>query len=229
MLLFIVHTNMRIFLLEDDLQLGKALQTALCKSGFTTIWVRRVQEANQQLADSLFDMVLLDIGLPDGSGLDVLVALRQAKNQVPVIMLSAKDATEDRISGLDLGADDYLPKPFSIRELISRIQAIKRRSEGFKDETWTIGALTITPKKRMVCLDGEALDLSVKEYSLLIELARNPGQFVTRSRLETTLFQSIAEIESNILEVHIHNLRKKIGSDRIRTLRGVGYLLEQPL
>jgi two-component system, OmpR family, response regulator QseB len=219
---------MRIFLLEDDLQLGKALQTALSQSGFTTIWVRRVQETKQLLAVDLFDMVLLDIGLPDGSGLDVLATLRQAKSKVPVIMLSAKDATEDRINGLDLGADDYLPKPFSIRELVSRIHAINRRSEGFKNDTWTIGALTITPKKREVFLDGQALDLSMKEYSLLIELARNPGQFVTRSKLEATLFNNPAEIESNILEVHVHNLRKKLGANRIRTLRGVGYLLEQP-
>jgi two-component system, OmpR family, response regulator QseB len=219
---------MRIFLLEDDLQLGKGLQTALSQGGFTTIWVRRVQEAKQQLAVDLFDMVLLDIGLPDGSGLDVLVALREAKSTIPVIMLSAKDAIEDRITGLDLGADDYLPKPFSIRELVSRIHAINRRSEGFKDETWTIGDLTITPKKREVCIQNRLLDLSMKEYALLIELARNAGQFVTRSKLEATLFQNPAEIESNILEVHIHNLRKKLGADRIRTLRGVGYLLEQP-
>jgi two-component system, OmpR family, response regulator QseB len=219
---------MRIFLLEDDLQLGKALQTALSQGGFTTIWVRRVQEAKLQLAVDLYDMVLLDIGLPDGSGLDVLVALRQAKSTVPVIMLSAKDAIEDRINGLDLGADDYLPKPFAVRELVSRIHAIKRRSEGFKNDVWTIGDLTIVPKKREVCLNGQAIDLSMKEYSLLIELARNAGQFVTRPKLEATLFQNLAEIESNILEVHIHNLRKKLGSDRIRTLRGVGYLLEQP-
>jgi two-component system, OmpR family, response regulator QseB len=217
---------MRIFLLEDDLQLGKALQTALSQAGFTAIWVRRVQEAKQQLAVDLFDLVLLDIGLPDGSGLDVLVALRQAKSAIPVIMLSAKDAIEDRINGLDLGADDYLPKPFSIRELISRINAINRRAEGFKEETWTLGALTIAPKKREVSLDGQALDLSMKEYLLLIELARNAGQFVTRSKLEATLFQNPAEIESNSLEVHIHNLRKKLGADRIRTLRGVGYLLK---
>lgn len=219
---------MRIFLLEDDLQLGKALQTALSQAGFTTIWVRRVQEAKQQLTVDLFDIVLLDIGLPDGSGLEVLTALRQAKSTVSVIMLSAKDAIEDRINGLDLGADDYLPKPFSIRELVARIHAIKRRSEGFKDDVWTIGDLTIAPKKRDVCLNGQAISLSMKEYSLLIELARNAGQFVTRSKLESTLFQNLGEIESNILEVHIHNLRKKLGSDRIRTLRGVGYLLEQP-
>jgi two-component system, OmpR family, response regulator QseB len=220
---------MRIFLLEDDLQLGKALQTALSQAGFKAIWVRRVQEAKQQLAVDMFDMVLLDIGLPDGSGLDVLVALRKAKSTVPVIMLSAKDAIEDRINGLDLGADDYLPKPFSIRELVSRIHAINRRSEGFKDDVWTIGDLTIVPKKREVCLRGQAIDLSMKEYALLIELARNAGQFVTRSKLEATLFQNLAEIESNILEVHVHNLRKKLGADRIRTLRGVGYLLEHPL
>jgi two-component system, OmpR family, response regulator QseB len=218
---------MRIFLLEDDLHLGKALQTALVQSGFATVWVRRVHDAKQQLEVELFDIVLLDIGLPDGSGLDVLVSLREAKHTIPVIMLSAKDAVEDRIKGLDLGADDYLPKPFSIRELLSRIQAINRRSEGFKDSVWKIGELTINPKKREVSINDQTVELSLKEYTLLVELARTPGQFVTRPKLETILIQNYSGIESNILEVHIHNLRKKLGSDRIRTIRGVGYLLEQ--
>jgi two-component system, OmpR family, response regulator QseB len=218
---------MRIFLLEDDLHLGKALQTALIQSGSATVWVRRVHDAKQQLEAELFDIVLLDIGLPDGSGLDVLVSLREAKHTIPVIMLSAKDAVEDRIKGLDLGADDYLPKPFSIRELLSRIQAINRRSEGFKDSVWKIGELTINPKRREVSINDQTVDLSLKEYTLLVELARTPGQFVTRPKLETTLIQNYAGIESNILEVHIHNLRKKLGADRIRTIRGVGYLLEQ--
>jgi two-component system, OmpR family, response regulator QseB len=159
--------------------------------------------------------------------LDVLVSLREAKHTIPVIMLSAKDAVEDRIKGLDLGADDYLPKPFSIRELLSRIQAINRRSEGFKDSVWKIGELTINPKRREVSINDQTVDLSLKEYTLLVELARTPGQFVTRPKLETTLIQNYAGIESNILEVHIHNLRKKLGADRIRTIRGVGYLLEQ--
>jgi two-component system, OmpR family, response regulator QseB len=217
---------MRILLLEDDLQLGKALQTALTQNGFTPVWVRRVQDAKQKLEIDVFGIVLLDIGLPDGSGLDVLISLRDRKWTVPIILLSARDDIEDRIKGLDLGADDYLPKPFSIRELISRIHAINRRSDGFKDDTWVIGTLTITPKKREVRLDGALLDLSMKEFTLLVELARNAGEFVTRPKLEATLFQNLAEIDSNILEVHIHNLRKKVGANRIRTLRGIGYLLE---
>jgi two-component system, OmpR family, response regulator QseB len=217
---------MKILLLEDDLQLGKALQTALSQCGFTPVWVRRVQDAQQKLEIEVFGIVLLDIGLPDGSGLDVLVSLRSKNSTVPVILLSAMDDIEDRISGLDLGADDYLPKPFSIRELISRINAINRRSDGFKNETWTIGDLTIIPKKREARLEGTLLDLSMKEFTLLLELARNAGQFVTRPKLEASLFKNLVDIDSNILEVHIHNLRKKVGANRIRTLRGIGYLLE---
>jgi two-component system, OmpR family, response regulator QseB len=217
---------MRTLLLEDDLQLGKALQTALAQSDFQTVWVRRVQEAKSLLASDSFAVVLLDIGLPDGSGLDVLHWLRKNSNTVPVVMLTARDAIDDRIQGLDMGADDYMPKPFAIPELISRIRAITRRSVGFAEEVWRIGDLTLEPAKHKTCLAGRPLELPLREYTLLLELARGAGRFVTRAKLEQAMFNNQADVESNALEVHIHHLRKKLGPERIRTIRGVGYLLE---
>jgi two-component system, OmpR family, response regulator QseB len=218
---------MRLLLLEDDLQLGKALHAALLQNGFQPVWVRRVQEAQQILSSEEFAMVLLDIGLSDGSGLDVLTWLRARKSTVPVMMLTARDALEDRVRGLDAGADDYLPKPFAVPELISRIRAIDRRSNGFAQELWRIGALAIEPAKHKVQLNGLPLELPLREYKLLIELARNVGRVVTRSKLEAALFDSDSDIESNALEVHVYHLRKKLGPERIRTIRGVGYALEE--
>lgn len=218
--------NMRLLLLEDDLQLGKALQTALTQSEFQSIWVRRVLDAKTMLAVEPFTAALLDIGLPDGSGLDVLAWLRASGNAIPVIMLTARDAVDDRVRGLDAGADDYLPKPFAIPELLSRIRALTRRSAGFVEQVWRIGKLSIEPARQRVLLDNALLDLPLREYTLLLELARNAGRFVTRSQLEQVVFNSDANIESNALEVHIHHLRKKLGAERIKTIRGVGYLLE---
>lgn len=218
---------MRLLLLEDDLQLGKALQTALMQSEFQSIWVRRVTDAKSVLETERFAVALLDIGLPDGSGLEVLSWLRKGGNSLPVIMLTARDAVDDRIRGLDAGADDYLPKPFAIPELISRIRALSRRSVGFAEQVWRIGKLSIEPARQRVTYDKTELDLSLREYSLLLELARNAGRFVTRSQLENVVCNSESVILSNALEVHIHNLRKKIGTDCIRTIRGVGYLLEE--
>jgi two-component system, OmpR family, response regulator QseB len=218
---------MRLLLLEDDLQLGKALQTALMQSEFQSIWVRRVTDAKAMLETERFAVALLDIGLPDGSGLEVLSWLRKSGNSLPVMMLTARDAVDDRVRGLDAGADDYLPKPFAIPELISRIRALSRRSVGFAEQVWRIGKLSIEPARQRVINDNTELDLSLREYSLLLELARNAGRFVTRSQLENVVFNSESLIESNALEVHIHHLRKKIGTDCIRTIRGVGYLLEE--
>jgi two-component system, OmpR family, response regulator QseB len=219
---------MRLLLLEDDLQLGKALQTALTQSGFLAVWVRRVQEAKALLEAEVFAVVLLDIGLPDGSGLDVLSWLRNKDNTVPVVMLTARDTVDDRVQGLDMGADDYMPKPFAIPELISRIRAVSRRSVGFAEEIWRIGELTLEPAKQKASLNGASLELSLREYSLLLELARNAGRYVTRAKLEQSVFSHQSDIESNALEVHVHHLRKKLGPARIRTVRGIGYLLEQP-
>jgi two-component system, OmpR family, response regulator QseB len=217
---------MRLLLLEDDLQLGKALQSALTQSEFQPIWVRRVIDAKTMLETEQFSAVLLDIGLPDGSGLDVLAWLRKNGNSVPVIMLTARDTVDDRVRGLDAGADDYLPKPFAIPELLSRVRALCRRSAGFAEQIWRIGKLSIEPSRQRVVRDETQLDLSLREYTLLMELARNAGRFVTRSQLEQVVFSSDATIESNALEVHVHHLRKKLGAERIKTIRGVGYLLE---
>jgi two-component system, OmpR family, response regulator QseB len=218
---------MRLLLLEDDLQLGRALQTALAQSDFHAVWVRRVQEAKGLLETGTYSVALLDIGLPDGSGLDVLAWMRKHNNTTPVVMLTARDTVDDRIAGLDMGADDYMPKPFAIPELISRIRAISRRSLGFAEDIWRIGGLVIEPAKHKASLEDVGLDLSLREYTLLVELARRAGRFVTRSQLEQAVFNSQTDIESNALEVHIHNLRKKLGPSRIRTIRGVGYLLEE--
>ncbi len=218
---------MRLLLLEDDLQLGRALQTALAQSDFHAVWVRRVQEAKGLLESGTYAVALLDIGLPDGSGLDVLAWMRKHQNTTPVVMLTARDTVDDRIAGLDMGADDYMPKPFAIPELVSRIRAISRRSLGFAEDIWRIGGLVIEPAKHKASLEEVNLDLSLREYTLLVELARRAGRFVTRSQLEHAVFNSQTDIESNALEVHIHNLRKKLGPSRIRTIRGVGYLLEE--
>ena len=217
---------MRLLLLEDDLQLGKALQTALTQSEFQSVWVRRVLDAKAMLEAEPFAAALLDIGLPDGSGLDVLAWLRNCGNTLPIMMLTARDAVDDRVRGLDAGADDYLPKPFAIPELLSRIRALTRRSAGFAEQIWRIGKLSIEPSRQRVLLDDALLELSLREYTLLLELARNAGRFVTRSQLEQVLFSGDASIESNALEVHVHHLRRKLGAERIRTIRGVGYLLE---
>jgi two-component system, OmpR family, response regulator QseB len=217
---------MRILLLEDDQQLGKALQTALSQNEFQTVWVRRVMDAFSLLETDVFSVVLLDIGLPDGSGLDVLKQLRKNKKSVPIVMLTARDAIQDRIDGLDLGADDYLAKPFAVPELISRIRAVVRRSAGFSESIWRVGQLSIDPSRHCAMLSDVPIDLSVKEYTLLVELVRSAGKYVTRSRLEAVLFGLNNQLDSNALEVHMHNLRKKVGSVQIRTIRGVGYLLE---
>jgi two-component system, OmpR family, response regulator QseB len=216
---------MRLLLLEDDLQLGRALQAALKQSEFHIVWVRRVQEAKALLATETYAVVLLDIGLPDGSGLDVLAWIRKQGSTVPVVMLTARDTVNDRIEGLDMGADDYMPKPFAIPELVSRIRAVSRRSAGFAEEVWRIGDLSVEPAKRRASLADTPLELSLREYTLLLELAKNAGRYVTRSQLEQAVFNTQTDIESNALEVHIHHLRKKLGAQRIQTIRGVGYLL----
>jgi two-component system, OmpR family, response regulator QseB len=216
---------MRILLLEDDEPLGKALAAALSQNGFQTVWVRRVVDALALLETDMFSIALLDIGLPDGSGLDVLRSIRLSEKKIPVIMLTARDGLQDRIDGLDLGADDYLAKPFAIPELHSRIRAVIRRTAGFADSIWRVGTLSIDVARHNATISGIPIDLSLREYTLLVELVRNAGVYVTRSRLEAVMF-GINQLEGNSLEVHIHNLRKKLTDIRIRTIRGVGYQLE---
>jgi two-component system, OmpR family, response regulator QseB len=217
---------MQILLLEDDLQLGNALQAALAQSEFRPVWVRQAADATKLLRAQDFTAALLDIGLQDGSGLDVLAWLRKSGNHVPVMMLTARDTLDDRIHGLDAGADDYLPKPFAIPELISRLRALCRRSAGFAEQVWRVGSISIEPSRQRVQVSNLPVELPSREYKLLLELARNAGKFVTRSKLEAVVFGNDSSIESNALEVHVHHLRKRLGPGHIRTIRGVGYLLE---
>jgi DNA-binding response OmpR family regulator len=218
---------MKLILVEDDLQLGKALAAALANTEFVPTWVRRVVDAKDLLSRNEFALALFDIGLPDGSGLDLLEWLRAQGSRLPVMMLTARDTVDDRVRGLDSGADDYLPKPFAVPELLSRLRALYRRSAGFVEQVWRVGDLSVEPARQHASVAGETLDLSLREYTLLVELARNAGRVVTRTALERTLFAGDAGVESNALEVHVHHLRRKVGSNRIRTLRGVGYMLEE--
>ena len=217
--------TMRLLLVEDDALLADGLQRALRAEGYTVDHIDRGDLVMPALEDGGFALVLLDLGLPGLEGLAALKALRQQDKQIPVIIISAKDALEDRISGLDSGADDYLVKPFSSMELIARIRARLRRREAPGTETVKIGELEIDAERFLVTLGGEPVNLSRREMSVLLQLVRHRGRVLTRDQLEQGLYGWNEDVESNALEVHIHHLRKKLGSGLIRTVRGVGYSL----
>ncbi|MBG6219661.1 MULTISPECIES: response regulator transcription factor [unclassified Janthinobacterium] len=216
---------MKILLVEDDLPLGRSLRRVLVEQGHVVIWLRLVTEAKNHLQIETFDIVLLDIVLPDGSGLDLLFLIRARGDTVPVMMLTARDAVTDRVMGLDGGADDYLPKPFAMEELLSRIRVLQRRSRGQLSAAWRVGTLSIDTSKRQVRIEGDEVTLSAREYNILVILAADPGKVMTRAQIERSLMLSDG-IESNAVDVHIYNLRKKLGTARIATVRGVGYALE---
>ncbi len=217
--------TMRLLLVEDDALLADGLQRALRAEGYTVDHIDRGDLVMPALEGGGFALVLLDLGLPGLEGLAALKALRQQDKQIPVIIISAKDALEDRISGLDSGADDYLVKPFSSMELIARIRARLRRREAPGTETVKIGELEIDAERFLVTLGGEPVNLSRREMSVLLQLVRHRGRVLTRDQLEQGLYGWNEDVESNALEVHIHHLRKKLGSGLIRTVRGVGYSL----
>jgi DNA-binding response OmpR family regulator len=216
----------RLLLIEDDPQLGRALLKSLNDSVYATSWARSVEDGDLYLQTQRFDAILLDLGLPDGSGLDVLKHMRRRNDLTPVLILTARDAVEDRVRGLDGGADDYLVKPFAIPELLSRVRALVRRSSGFASSLWRLGELTLDVDARVLKVADAAVDLSPREFQLLYLLARNVGRVVSRASLEEGVFDLGEEPESNAIEVHIHHLRRKLGGQRIRTVRGLGYLLE---
>lgn len=220
--------HLRLLLLEDDAHLGRAVTTALEGEGYHVTWSHDLKEASAFLEVETFDGVLLDLGLPDGCGLDLLTAMRKREDRTPVLILTARDAVEDRVLGLDHGADDYLPKPFAMEELFSRLRALLRRAAGYAGQSWVLGPLTLDVTAQRAFVDGEALALSRREWQLLLRLARNKGRIVSRTTLEQSLFEPGEEPESNALEVHMHHLRKKLKVELIRTVRGLGYLLEVP-
>lgn len=216
---------MHLLLIEDDLDLGRSLQAALRQQGISCEWLRRTHDAPAQLADVAADCVLLDLNLPDGSGLDLLARWRRADAATPIVIITARTALEDRLAGLDGGADDVVLKPFVMPELVSRIHAVVRRSARQAQDTWKLGDLSITPRARTAQLAGAALPLTRREFQLLMELAREPGSVVPKSRIAQRLAPLDEPLDNATLEMHISNLRKKLGAERIRTVRGIGYQL----
>jgi two-component system, OmpR family, response regulator QseB len=220
---------MNILLVEDDLELGNGVRIALVDQGFSVVWVRRLADAEHALQSSLTDLVLLDLGLPDGDGLTLLKRLRRELQTLPVLILTARDALDDRLAGLDCGADDYLVKPFALAELLSRIRALARRSFGFEGESLTLRGLVLVEATQRVTLDGAAVELSRSEFLLLSTLVKRADRVVTRRTLEEQVLPGGLNNESNVLDVHISNLRKKIGDGYVRTVRGVGYVIDRQI
>ena len=216
---------MRILLVEDDLQLGDGLMVGLRQAGFAVNWVRDGHAADLALSTETFDLVVLDLGLPRLSGMEVLKRARDRGRTTPVLILTARDATGDKVSGLDAGADDYLVKPIDLDELTARIRALTRRSAGRAAPLLTRGNLALDPAAHSVTLAGQPVNLASREFSLLQMLLESAGRVLTRSQLEQSLYGWGDEPDSNALEVHIHHLRRKLGSELIRTLRGVGYTI----
>lgn len=216
---------MRILLVEDDPELGDGLTVGLRQAGFAVDWLRDGHSADQALQTETFDFVVLDLGLPRLSGMEVLIRARSRSQGVPILILTARDATGDKVSGLDAGADDYLVKPIDLDELTARIRALTRRSAGRAAPLLVHGDLSVDPAAHQVTLAGQAVELSSREFSLLQMLLENAGRVLTRTQLEQSVYGWRDEPDSNALEVHIHHLRKKLGSDLIRTLRGVGYTI----
>lgn len=215
---------MHILLIEDDLDLGQAILAALRQSGLEARWLRTLRDAQAALLEPP-DCVLLDLGLPDGDGMTLLRRLREAADTVPVIVMTARATLQDRLAGLDGGADDFIVKPFAMAELLSRLHAVHRRYARQASERWRLGALEIEPRAHRVWLQGDPLELSPREFSLLLELARDPEKVVSKSLLGHRLEPLGEPLDSAAIEVHISNLRRKIGAERIRTVRGVGYQL----
>ncbi len=214
---------MRILLVEDDTMIGESLREALRTQGLAADWVRDGRAADAALASERFDAVLLDLGLPQRSGLDVLRALRARGNATPVIVVTARDALADKVAGLDAGADDYLLKPFELDELLARLRAVVRRQAGRATSALVVADLRLDAATREVSRGGRPVLLSAREFALLEALMERPGAILSRAQLEDRLYGWGEELESNAISVYVHQLRKKLGDDVLHTLRGVGY------
>ena len=223
---------MRILLVEDDPLLGDGLTAGLRQAGFAVDWVKDGVASDHALKSATFDLVVLDLGLPRLSGMEVLRRLRErpgdAGGHTPVLVLTARDATGDKVAGLDAGADDYLVKPVDLDELAARVRALTRRAVGRTMPQVHHGELMLDPIARQITQHGEAVELSAREFDLLQALLENAGRVMTRTQLEGALYGWRDEPDSNALEVHIHHLRRKLGNELIKTLRGIGYTISRP-
>lgn len=219
---------MRVLLIEDDAMIGDAVRAALRQDGYGVEWVRDGRAAETALATEHFDLALLDLGLPGKDGIDVLRSLRQRKQAIPVIVITARDGVGDRIKGLDAGADDYVVKPFDMDELAARIRSTLRRSAGHAEPEIEVMGVRLNPATREVTRDGRPVSLSAREYALVEALMLRPGAILSRAQLEERMYAWGEEVESNTVEVHIHGARRKLGSDFIQNVRGVGYFVPKP-
>jgi DNA-binding response OmpR family regulator len=218
---------MRILIVEDDPLLGDALQVGLRERGFAAEWLRDGRSADEALRTEGFAALVLDIGLPRMDGLQLLRRMRARDDRTPVLLLTARDAIDDRVRGLDAGADDYVVKPVALAELAARLRALARRSLGQASPVLSVGSLSLDPAAHRVTFRGDLIDLSVREFAILHELMANAGRVLTREQLEARLYEWDRALESNAIEVHIHHLRRKIAPEIVHTVRGVGYLMPQ--
>jgi two-component system response regulator QseB len=220
---------MRVLLAEDDAMIGASLRHGLRQDGFAVDWVSDGRAAELALADRVHDALVLDLGLPKRTGLDVLQGMRRRGDARPVLILTARDAVADRVAGLDAGADDYMVKPFELDELAARLRALLRRSVGRAAPVLVHGEITLEPTTREVRRNGEPVALSAREFALLEALLARPGAILSRAQLEEKLYGWSESVESNAVEVHIHALRRKLGAGFIRNVRGVGWMVSRPV
>ena len=218
---------MRVLLVEDDRMIGEVVAQALKDASYAVDWVRDGQTAINTLATQVYDLVLLDLGLPKRDGLEVLRGVRGKNNPVPVLILTARDTLDDRIRGLDSGADDYILKPFEMTELLARMRAVTRRKGGVAGPVLSNGVITLDPATREVNLNGDTIALSGREFSLLMALMVRPGAILSRSDLEDRIYGWNEEVESNAVEFLIHALRKKLGAQAIQNVRGMGWMVSK--
>ena len=216
---------MRLLLVEDDLMIGEVVLETLRSEGFAVDWVKDGAMADTALRAQIYDLVVLDLGLPKKDGLDVLRSMRARKQRMPVLIATARDAVEQRIAGLDAGADDYVVKPYDIDELLARIRAQLRRASGRAEPVYEYGNVTINPATKEVTVDGAPVILSAREWAVLEPLLARPGLILSRAQLEEKLFGWKDDVSSNAVEVYIHGLRRKLGADLIQNVRGVGYMV----
>ena len=219
---------MRLLLVEDDVMIGETVLDVLRAEHFAVDWVKDGAMADTAMRSQHYDLILLDLGLPKRDGLDVLKSLRQRKDATPVIVVTARDAVADRIAGLDAGADDYVLKPYDLDELLARIRALIRRGAGRPDPVLEIHNLHLNPITHEALRDGQPVALSAREWAVLEALMVRPGSVLSRAQLEEKLYSWKDDISSNAVEVYVHGLRKKLGSDLIQTVRGLGYALAAP-